>query len=101
MPGFATSTASRCCSEPGRPVDRASAGRLQCPAGPSCQVATLSSERMTEPSRPPERIDLRRADDPRDVVHRAVACLAQGGVVGLPTETAYGLAASALHPEAV
>ena len=49
----------------------------------------------------PERIDLSRADDPRDVVHRAVACLAQGGVVGLPTESAYGVVAGALHPSAV
>jgi protein-tyrosine phosphatase len=48
-----------------------------------------------------ERIDLSQADDLRDVVHRAVACLAQGGVVGLPTETAYGIVASALHPAAV
>jgi L-threonylcarbamoyladenylate synthase len=48
-----------------------------------------------------ERIDLTRAEDLRDVVHRAVACLAQGGLIGLPTETGYGLAASALHPAAV
>ena len=48
-----------------------------------------------------ERIDLTRADDPRDVVHRAVACLAQGGVVGLPTESGYGVAAGALHPSAM
>lgn len=56
---------------------------------------------MPEPSPKPERIDLSRADDPRDVIHRAVACLAQGGVVALPTETAYALAASALQPAAV
>jgi L-threonylcarbamoyladenylate synthase len=56
---------------------------------------------MAEPETQPERIDLRRADDPRDVVHRVVACLAQGGVVGLPTGDAYGLFASALKPEAV
>jgi L-threonylcarbamoyladenylate synthase len=49
----------------------------------------------------PERIDLSRADDPRDVVHRAVACLAQGGVVGLPTEASYGVVAGALHPSAI
>ncbi len=49
----------------------------------------------------PERIDVARADDPRDVVHRAVACLAQGGVVALPTETSYQLAAVAWRPEAV
>ncbi len=49
----------------------------------------------------PERIDLSRADDPRDVVHRAVACLAQGGVVGLPTEASYGVVAGALHPPAI
>ncbi|HEU5118124.1 MAG TPA: Sua5/YciO/YrdC/YwlC family protein, partial [Isosphaeraceae bacterium] len=62
----------------------------------------MRSEMMTEPARPfPERIDLSRADDLRDVVHRAVACLAQGGVVGLPTETTYVLAASVLRPDAV
>jgi len=48
-----------------------------------------------------ERIDLGRADDPRDVVHRAVAALAQGGGVVLAVEGVYGLAAGALHPEAV
>src|SRR5262245_45228270 len=56
---------------------------------------------MIEPSPQPEWIDLARADDMRDVVHRAVACLAQGGVIGLPTETVYALTACALHPEAV
>jgi L-threonylcarbamoyladenylate synthase len=56
---------------------------------------------MSELDAQPEWIDLARADDLRDVVHRAVACLAQGGIVALPTETAYALAASALHPAAV
>ena len=46
-------------------------------------------------------IDVSQADDLRDVVHRAVACLAQGGVVGLATETVYVLAACALHAESV
>jgi L-threonylcarbamoyladenylate synthase len=49
----------------------------------------------------PERINLSRAEDPRDVVHRAVACLAQGGVVGLPTESGYAIVAGALHVSAV
>ncbi len=48
-----------------------------------------------------ERIDVSRADDPRDVVHRAVACLAQGGTVGLPTESTYGVVGGALHPGAI
>jgi L-threonylcarbamoyladenylate synthase len=48
-----------------------------------------------------ERIELSRADDPRDVVHRAVACLAQGGVVALPTESSYGIAAAVSDPSAV
>jgi protein-tyrosine phosphatase len=56
---------------------------------------------MTEAHTQPERIDLSQADDPRDVVHRAVACLAQGGIVGLATETEYGLVASAMQPGAV
>src|SRR5690349_5544632 len=56
---------------------------------------------MTEPPSQPERIDLAQADDRRDVVHRAVASLAQGGLVGLATETVYGVTASALQPAAV
>ncbi|MEQ8848329.1 L-threonylcarbamoyladenylate synthase [Botrimarina sp.] len=46
-------------------------------------------------------IDVARADDVRDVVHRAVQALAEGKLVGLPTETVYGAAASATHPDAV
>src|SRR3954447_19007256 len=56
---------------------------------------------MTDLPTEPERIDLSQADDPRDVVHRAVACLAQGGIIGLATETVYGLTACALCPTAV
>ncbi len=37
----------------------------------------------------------------RDVIHHAVAALSQGQIVAVPTETVYGLAASALNPEAV
>lgn len=46
-------------------------------------------------------LDLRRADDPRDIVHRTVESLARGQVVAIPTETIYGLAADALNPIAV
>ena len=46
-------------------------------------------------------VDLTRSDDRRDVVHRAVQMLAEGKLVVLPTETVYGLAASALCPQAV
>lgn len=46
-------------------------------------------------------IDVRRADDQRDVVHRAVQALAEGGLVAFPTETVYGVAASALNDAAV
>src|SRR3954469_12196976 len=56
---------------------------------------------MSETPTLPERIDLSQADDPRDVVHRAVACLAQGGIIGLATETVYGLTVCALCPTAV
>jgi protein-tyrosine phosphatase len=51
---------------------------------------------MTEVPDPCQWIDLLHCDDPRDVVHQAVACLAQGGLIGLATETEYALAASAL-----
>ena len=50
---------------------------------------------------PPVVIDLRSTDDWRDVVHRVVQALAEGGIVALPTETVYGLAASALNEDAV
>ncbi len=50
---------------------------------------------------PPMVIDVRAADDPRDVVHRTVQDLAQGRLVGLPTETLYHAAASALSEAAV
>jgi protein-tyrosine phosphatase len=49
----------------------------------------------------PEVLDLRGADDPRDVVHRAVERLAQGGLVALPTDTVYAVAASPLSVTAV
>ncbi len=40
-------------------------------------------------------------EDMTDAVREAVAALRAGEVVGLPTETVYGLAADALNPEAV
>jgi protein-tyrosine phosphatase len=46
-------------------------------------------------------IHLEHSDDPRDAVHRAVAALAQGKIVAIPTETVYGLAASGLNETAV
>jgi protein-tyrosine phosphatase len=46
-------------------------------------------------------IDLRSAEDTRDVVHRAVQALAEGKLVAFPTETVYGLAASARNAAAV
>lgn len=46
-------------------------------------------------------VDIRKADDSRDVIHRAVHLLAEGGLVGLPTETEYAIAASCLQPAAI
>jgi tRNA threonylcarbamoyl adenosine modification protein (Sua5/YciO/YrdC/YwlC family) len=50
---------------------------------------------------PPVVINLRKADDSRDVVHRAVQTLAEGKLVVFPTETVYGLAASARRRDAI
>ncbi len=50
---------------------------------------------------PPIVIDLRKTDDSRDVVHRAVQTLAEGQLVVFPTETVYGVGASARSAEAV
>jgi protein-tyrosine phosphatase len=49
----------------------------------------------------PPVIDVRSADDPRDVVHQAVQALAEGKVVAFPTETVYGIGASAMNAAAV
>jgi len=46
-------------------------------------------------------IDLRRTEDARDVVHRAVQALAEGRAVGFPTETDYVIAAGARDARAV
>ncbi len=48
----------------------------------------------------PEILDLRRADDPRDVIHRACEELSQGRLVVLPTETFYTIVGAALQPDA-
>jgi tRNA threonylcarbamoyl adenosine modification protein (Sua5/YciO/YrdC/YwlC family) len=50
---------------------------------------------------PPVVIDLRKEEDSRDVVHRAVQALVEGKLVVLPTETVYGVAALALDGDAV
>jgi len=50
---------------------------------------------------PPMVIDLRRTDDSRDVVHRAVQALAEGRLVAFPTETDYVVAASGRSAAAV
>ncbi len=46
-------------------------------------------------------LDLRSADDVRDIVHRSVQALVEGTVISVPTETVYGLAADALNESAV
>jgi L-threonylcarbamoyladenylate synthase len=56
---------------------------------------------MPEQQLAAKRIDLAQADDMRDVVHQAVACLVQGGRVGLPHEGAPMLAAGALDERAM
>jgi len=50
---------------------------------------------------PPIVLDVARAEDVRDIVHRAVQALVEGQLIAIPTETVYGLAASACCPEAV
>ena len=46
-------------------------------------------------------IELRKADDPRDVIHEAVQTLAEGKLVAVPTETVYVVAAHARNADAV
>lgn len=46
-------------------------------------------------------VDIRKADDPRDVIHRAVQLLSQGEIVVLPTESVYLASAEATCGDAV
>ena len=49
----------------------------------------------------PEIIDILNTANPRDVIHRAVAMLADGALIGLPTESGYVLVAHGLHEQTV
>lgn len=46
-------------------------------------------------------VDIRQADDQRDVIHRACQKLTEGKLVSFPTETVYAVAASATSPVGV
>lgn len=50
---------------------------------------------------PPHVINIRRAEDRRDVVHRAVQALVEGKIVAFPTETVYGIGACARSAEGI
>lgn len=50
---------------------------------------------------PIETIDVRASADPSAAVERAALALRRGGLVVLPTETVYGVAASAADPKAM
>lgn len=48
----------------------------------------------------PTIVDLLHTEDSRNVIHEVVQTLAEGGLVGLPTESVYGIAACSAHPSA-
>lgn len=50
---------------------------------------------------PPVVIDLKQTEDVRDAIHQAVEALAAGKLIAVPTETVYGIAASALNESAI
>jgi tRNA A37 threonylcarbamoyladenosine synthetase subunit TsaC/SUA5/YrdC len=50
------------------------------------------------PERGPERELAPDAEPPRELVERVEAVLARGGLVAMPTETVYGIAARADRP---
>ncbi len=49
----------------------------------------------------PEILDWQRIADPRQAIRKTVEVLRDGGLVAFPTETVYGIAASALNADAV
>src|SRR5687768_6324119 len=48
-----------------------------------------------------ELLKLREADDPRDLIHRAVHRIVEGGLVILPTENSHVVASGSLSAHAV
>lgn len=48
-----------------------------------------------------QMVDISRSEDPRDAIHRACHCLAEGNLVAFPTETVYVITANPLNPSAV
>ena len=71
--------------------------------GEHCTDVDRGGWLATDPKRPrmPNILDLQRAEDPRDLIHRAVQVLAEGGIVGIPTDALYGMIVSGLNPAAV
>lgn len=59
----------------------------------SARVPAGSSLSPTKMARMPKIVDIVHADDPRDVIHAVVQTLAEGGLVGMPTETLYAAVA--------
>ena len=49
----------------------------------------------------PQIVEIRTADDPRDVIHRACQLLAEGQLVAFPTEAAYVVAAASVSEPGV
>lgn len=85
----------------GRPSDRV---WDQHRIGAACRINLLARRIAGFPVHPRRGgmiFDLRKTDDPRDMVHRTVQALAEGRVVGVPSETVYGLIANALSDSAV
>ena len=68
---------------------------------PQMPWVTQLSSRLVSKARMSQIVDLRTADDARDVVHRVVQSLAEGRLVGLPTETGYVAAAHPLNQAAI
>ena len=66
-----------------------------------CGLTLILPDGRTDACRMSKILNLRVTDDPRDIVHRSVQTLVEGGIVGVPTDTVYGLAASALSETAV
>ena len=76
--------------------------RSRATQGYDLSTGTLSGQpRPTPQFAMLKTLDLRATDDPRDIIHRTVQALVEGQVVGIPTDTVYGLAADALSETAV
>lgn len=67
----------------------------------NCPILDIREPTGFQSVMPPVVLDVRNTEDARDAIHRTVQTLAEGNLAVFPTETVYGVVASARDAQAV